>query len=128
MENKKVKKDEKTLRQMCEEINQKLDETKQKREAFSIAAKQVADKNILMECAKKLLKSFAKFDISTYGINFERIIDIYYCNNDSEMDYLQKTITSKAFQKVLNEFSPEKLIVKEIYCSGHHFVAIVELV
>ena len=128
MENKKVKQEEKTLRQMCEEINQKLDETKQKREALRIAANQVRDKNILMECASNVLDSFCSFDISTYGINFQKRIKIYYCGYGCDKVSLPKIITAEALQKVLDEFSPEKLIVKEIKYYSNDIFAIVELV
>ena len=128
MENKKAKQDKRTLKQMCEEINQKLDETKEKREAFSIAANQVRAKNILMKCASNVLDSFSSFDISTYGINFQKRIKIYYYSYGSDKVSIPKIITAEALQKVLDEFSPEKLIVKEIQYYSEDIFAKVELV
>ena len=128
MESKKVKPEEKTLRQMCEEINQKLDATKEKREALRIAANQVRNKNILMECASNVLDNFSSFDISTYGINFQKRIKIYYCGYGRDKVSLSKIITAEALQKVLDEFSPEQFIVKEINFYSNDFIAIVELV
>lgn len=129
MESKKVKQEEKTLKQMYEEINQKLAETKEKREAFSLVSKQIQDETILMRCASNLFEALSTLAISTDGINFKRCIKIYHCNSLSEEEeYLSNIITVEALQKIIDLYSPEKLHIEKIYFSYYNFEAIVELV
>ena len=128
MENKKTKQNEKTLRQMCEEINQKLAETKEKREAFSIAAKQAIDETFLMECASKLFDQLSIFDISTSGIELQREVCIYNCTYGENAKSFKSIISTENFQKVVDKYSPEKLLIKNIKFYCEKIFAIVEIV
>lgn len=134
MEKTNSKQENKTLKQMYEEINQKISETEERRKAFVLAADSIEKETFFLNFCQEILRAFLTISYNEYSNRFYFWHDFKTFvpeNINREMnEEMSKEYFVQEIQKYLDKYSPEKLKVKNViyYSSDRQLKVEVSLV